>query len=200
MRKIKKFKIPIYSYDIYRKAKKLKLNIENSHLKDSNAVKEFISTIASEMQPSVVFDFFKNDSPLWPKIKTIENQFAATCGIITLGELDKKINSLTDILEKELSKISALVFLNTGINIIKDLVQEEAKKESFEISQLFYLFFPENINYEKEISKIQEKEILSELALKLESEKIGVKIENNNIFPEYTAFFSIPWLAKKKRK
>lgn len=200
MRKIKKFKIPIYHYDIYRKAKKYKIDIENSHIKNQEGLKEFTSIIASAIEPATVFDYIKNDSPLWQAIKIENKQFAATLGLFTLGKkLDEKINSLTEDIEKELAKISAEVFINTGINIISELVNEEAKKDGFEISKPVYLYTLNNHEEEKNQKLEITKDLLNEILIKLEAEKIGVTLENETLIPNWTTVFTIGWFSKKKR-
>ncbi|PIS46968.1 MAG: hypothetical protein COT17_05830 [Elusimicrobia bacterium CG08_land_8_20_14_0_20_51_18] len=204
MRKIKKFRIPVYHYEIYRKGKKLKLDIDNSHLKGQEGLKEFVSTLASAIELSTLFDFVKNNSPLWPALRPENRQYASTFGVITLGEtFTAKIDSVSDPLERELAKISAFIFLSTGINIISDLVNEEAKNDGFELLKPVYLYSnPPESTLERDAGEEQAApapELLSEIALRLEAEKIGIKTENGTVVPEYSAIYSIPWMTKKKK-
>lgn len=204
MRKIKKFRIPLYHYDIYRKAKKIGLDIDNSHFKGQEGLKEFVSVIYSDIEPCAVFDHIWPDSPLWMRLNVENKQSAATVGFITFSQsFEKKEQSLTDELEKKVFLLASHVILLSAINLISDLVQEEAKNDGFILSKPYFLYSWQKDKMEscvdREFLLNFESGFLNEILLKLEAEKNGLSMNEDNISPYHSAIFLLPWLALKKK-
>lgn len=204
MRKIKKFRIPLYHYDIYRKAKKIKLDIDNSHFKGQEGLKEFVSVLYSHIEPCVIFDYIGSDSPLWMRLNLESKQSGATLGLITFSSsFSEKINTLTDELEKSSALLASHVILNSAVSLVSDLAQEEAKNDGFTLSKPYFIYVWDKDKMdscvEKEFLLDFEEDFLKEILIRLEAEKNGVNIENGVLSPEYSALFMLPWLSRKKK-
>ncbi len=208
MKKIKKFKIPIYSHEVFRKAKKQKIDLENLGLSDSAAIKEYTSSLSVLLEPSTVFDYFEA-SHAHSKFLMPPKAAAYTCGIFTIGEkLDLKIETIENEDELKLIQVACAVFMSTGINFIKDLIANEASLESFELGDIDYLYKTFDFSFagrENELPKNPEennsKEILVSTLKELQSEKIGVILdERGELKPKFTSAFTIGWFPKNKKK
>jgi hypothetical protein len=199
MRKIKKFKIPIYLYEITRKAKKNKINVEELGFKEQNSFKEFVSSILSSAQPATVFDFFPQDFPPNSSQISAMPELPFSAGVLTLGsEMQGKINGIENPQLKELALISIKVFTDTGINLISELILQEAELEGCKLGPVRYVLpGPDILTQETEKEQDIEQAIQSVLR-KLECSKIGVRLENKMLLPEHSVLFSIPWISKKK--
>ncbi len=204
MRKIKRFKIPLYHYDIYRKAKKIGLDIDNSHFNGQEGLKEFTSIIHSNIDPCSVFDHIWPDSPLWMRLNIENKQSAATMGFITFSQsFEKKAEAIKDEFEKDVFSLASHMILLSAVNLISDLVQEEAKNDGFILSKPYFLYSWQKEKMENCLSKEFllnfEEGFLNEILLRLESEKHGVSLNGANLSPHYSAIFLLPWLALKKK-
>ena len=208
MKKIKKFKIPIYSHEVFRKAKKRKIDLEKLGLNDAAAIKEYTASLAVLLEPATVFDYFEtnhiNSKALMPP-----KSAAYTCGIFTIGnKLDEKLKTIEDDEEIKLIQAACAVFMKTGISFIKDLIAKEAALESFELGELSYFYRISGLHSEEieneptEISAEDgSKEILISTLKELQSEKIGVMLnEHQEIIPKFTSAFVIGWFPKNKKK
>ncbi len=138
MKKIKKFKIPIYSHEVFRKAKKRKINLQDLGLNDNTAIKEYTSSLAALLEPSTLFEYFEADH-INAKALMPPNASAYTCGIFTIGnKLDTKLKTIDNENEIKLIQAACAVFIKTGISFIKDLIAKEAALESFELGDTAY--------------------------------------------------------------
>lgn len=207
MKKIKKFKIPIYSHEVFRKAKKRKIDLEKLGLNDNTAIKEYTSSLAVLLEPATVFDYFEANHT---HAKTLmpPKASAYTCGIFTIGsKLDEKLKTIEDETEVKLIQAACSVFMKAGINFIKDLIAKEAALESFELGDLAYFYRISGLHSDEtkdEPTGIPEKnnskEILISTLKELQSEKIGVKLdENGEVTPKFTSAFVIGWFPKSKK-
>jgi hypothetical protein len=204
MRKIKKFKIPLYHYDIYRKAKKIKLDIDNSHFKGQTGLKEFVSVLYSNMEPSTVFEYIKSDSPLWMRLNIENRQNAATVGAITFGKtFEEKINALSDELEKKVALLASHMFLISALNMLSELANEEAKLDGFIVSKPYILSVWEKENFinisQNESLLNLEPEFINEILIKINSEKIPINMNDKELSPKYSALYLIPWISKNRK-
>jgi len=199
MRKIKNFKVPIYYYDILRKARKngiIKQSIDDEEEKN---LKETISNAISRTNLSSVYsnltiDDFENIiktreySPDPKKTKVI------SIGAISLGkEIDNFIDSNNEE-EKKLIDISIDVYLKTALNALVDMICEEAKKDNLELSTPFFLYSPFEIG-----DFIGLDSGLEPVLKEIKSEKIGMTLNGEKIEPRYTLLFFIEWNLKKKK-
>lgn len=208
MKKIKKFKIPIYSHEVFRKAKKRKIDLEKLGLSDNTAIKEYTSSLAVLLEPATVFDYFEANH-IHSKALMPPKAAAYTCGIFTIGnKLDEKLKTIEDEDEIKLIKAACSVFMRTGINFIKDLIAKEAALESFELGDISYFYRISGLHSEEKENEPTDisqednsKEILISTLKELQSEKIGVMLnENNEVTPKYTSAFVIGWFPKNKKK
>ena len=208
MKKIKKFKIPIYSHEVFRKAKKRKIDLEKLGLNDAAAIKEYTASLAVLLEPATVFDYFEtnhiNSKALMPP-----KSAAYTCGIFTIGnKLDEKLKTIEDEEEIKLIQAACAVFMKTGISFIKDLIAKEAALESFELGEIAYFYRISGLHSDEKKNESMEipeennsKEILISTLKELQSEKIGVMLnDNGEINPKFTSAFVIGWFPKNKKK
>ncbi|MEW5951705.1 MAG: hypothetical protein AB1637_07445 [Elusimicrobiota bacterium] len=203
MKKIKRFKIPLYHYDIYRKAKKLKYEVDNSHFRGQEGLKEFVSVLYSSIEPYAVFDTIEPDSPLWMRLNLENKQVAATLGFVSFfGPFQEKISSISDPLEKNCAELAAHCILSSAVSLVSDLAQEEAKNEGLNLSKPYYAHIWQKENFttccDSQYILDFEPEMVKELLLRLEAQKHGVEI-SDKISPYHTCVFAVPWLSPKKR-
>ncbi|HUT85967.1 MAG TPA: hypothetical protein VMW66_03925 [Elusimicrobiales bacterium] len=211
MKKIRRFKLTEHTRETSRRIKKSGINLENLGLQEEPSLKEFVNTLLSETDASVVYASFDDE---FSNAKNFFDIFSA--GVITLGKnIENKINSYTQQELKDAAQICALEFLDSAFDFVTGLIKEEAGKENFEILPAKLLHMPEFANrYAKEqdtevprfirkneIATVQEKESLLPLLMeKLDISKISVSNENNIISPSHTVAFAIQWQRKKRRK
>ena len=84
MRKIKKFKIPIYSYEILRKSRKAGADLRSVGLDNDRDFKEYVSQLASAIEPAVVFGYFPTDDPD-TAVLSYRDKKPLTIAMLTLG-------------------------------------------------------------------------------------------------------------------
>lgn len=187
MRKIRKFKIPVYAHDVQRKARKEKIDLFAIGLAAPEHLKEFASALFHECEPATVFDHSRSDLPEM-KEKALPG---LTRGVITLGTgLEAKAAALQGD-NARLAEIAAGVFLETGLKVVADLAAQEAGNEGFDMG-------------DPEISAAPwmdgRPEDLDSLLGALDASKIGVSAEGGALSPRHTLIFSIPWLNRKKKE
>lgn len=203
MRKIKKFKIPVYSHDVLRKARKHKLDLAGAGLGEEQAVKEYVSSLAAALEPAVVFEYLEPADEAAMKING-DAPRPLTAGILTLGpKFEEKLASSSDETHKALDSIAARVFLNTAVAVTAELALREAEPEGFEFEEPVFIFScpeaevpaPENTAV-----PLYESELVQSLCARLDAVKIGVNCDSGVLTPKYSALFALPWLSKKKKK
>ena len=190
--------MPVYSHEVLRKAKKQKIELEALGLSEKKALKEYTLSLAAFLEPATVFGYFEPNHS-HANLLMPPNAVAYTCGILTLGDkLESKINDISDENEIRLIEIACDVFMNTGINFVKDLIAKEAALESFELGEIEHFYQKTLENFKENDSKL---EVLNTLLTELQAEKIGVKItETNQVAPRFTSAFTIGWFPKNKKK
>ena len=201
MRKIKKFKIPIYSYHILQKAKKRKIDLFALGLSDQESAKEFISSLASALEPSTVFDFITTEDELAKMDGPLRGD-SGTLGVITLGPaFEAKLKAITDPALFALAETAALVFSETGLKVITELIGQEVTAEGLDLGVPRYVFaYPEPETEEESPAPRSDASVLAACLARLSADKIGVTLNEGAVTPKYSLIFSIPWLAKKKKK
>lgn len=202
MRKIKKFKIPVYSYEVLRKARKHKLDLAAAGLPDEQAVREHAAGLAAALEPAVVFEYLPLEDEAAARINGSLRQ-PLTVGILTLGKsFEEKLANPPDETHKRLGRIAAQVFMQTAVGVTADLAVREAEPEGFELGQAIYIAScpePELPPQEATAVPLYENELIKSLFERLEASKIGVSFDGA-FSPKYSAVFALPWLSKKKKK
>jgi hypothetical protein len=202
MRKIKKFRIPVYSYEVLRKARKHKLDLAAIGLADEQAVREHASALAAALEPAVVFEYLAADDETARKITGAASQ-PLTAGILTLGRrFEEKLQDSPDETHKRLGRVAAQVFLQTAVGVTSELAAREAEPEGFELGPAVYIAScPEPNLPPQEATAVPlfESELVKGLCARLEADKIGVAFDGA-FSPKYSTLFALPWLSKKKKK
>ena len=202
MRKIKKFKIPVYSYEVLRKARKHKLDLAGAGLPDEQSVREHAAGLAAALEPAVVFEYLPLEDEDAARINGSLRQ-PLTVGILTLGKsFEDKLANPPDETHKRLGRIAAQVFMQTAVGVTSDLAVREAEPEGFELGQAIYIAScpePELPPQEATAVPLYENELIKSLFERLEASKIGVSFDGA-FSPKYSAVFALPWLSKKKKK
>ena len=85
MRKIKRFKVPVYYKDLLRRLSRAPLNRESAGLADDAAAKEYISCLAGKMDSGVVFDTFEDNFPEAALAALRSGKVFSVC-FVTLGK------------------------------------------------------------------------------------------------------------------
>lgn len=203
MRKIKKFRIPVYSYEVFRKARKHRLDLAGAGLPDEAAVREYASTLAEALEPAVVFEYLPAEDEAASRING-DSRHALTVGILTLGAtFEKKLDNPPDDTHKRLNRIAAQVFMHTAVGVTSDLAVREADPEGFEFAPALYIAScpePEVPPQETTAVPLFENELIKSLCGRLEASKIGVSFDTGAFTPKYSAVFALPWVSKKKKK
>lgn len=209
MRKIKKFKIAVHHKEIARRLKKAGLDPATAGISGENALREFVSCLASETGPAVVFDAFPSGSEQSKHVTSMPG-LAFSAGVVTLGDaIEEKLRSFTAD-KAAVAKVVLEIFLEGGVRFVLGIIGEEAAREGLELGPIQYLSSPspyEGVTPSGRVggaylSAEAFNAALGELMKKLECPKIGVewRYPEARLHPEYTAIFSVPWLAKKKSK
>lgn len=203
MRKIKKFRIPVYSYEVLRKARKHKLDLASIGLADEQAVREYASSLAAALEPAVVFEYLPTEDEAAARIGGASGQ-PLTAAILTLGKsFENRLASPPDDTHKRLDRIAAQVFMQTAVGVTSELAVREAEPEGFELGPAIYISScpePETPPQEATAVPLFENELIKSLFQRLEAAKIGVSFDTGAFEPKYSAVFAFPWLSKKKKK
>jgi len=203
VRKIKKFKIPVYSYEVLRKARKHKLDLAGIGLADEKSLREHAANLAAALEPAVVFEYLPAGDEVALKINGDSKQ-PLTVGILTLGKsFETKLASPADDTHKRLERIAAQVFMQTAVGVTADLALREAEPEGFDFGSAIYIAScpePELPPQEATAVPRVENELIKSLCDRLAASKIGVSFDTGAFSPKYSALFALPWLSKKKKK
>ncbi|HBB67033.1 MAG: hypothetical protein A2X28_08935 [Elusimicrobia bacterium GWA2_56_46] len=197
MRKIKKFKIPIYTYEILRKAKKRRIDLFALGLADQESAREYISSLAAALEPSTVFDLIAPEDAL-AKESGLQGM-TGTLGVMTLGTaFETKLKAITDPELFRLAETAALVFSETGLKVITELIAQEVTAEGLDLGKPNYLFACPEPETEEPPSVRSDAAVLAACLGRLNADKIGISLNESVLSPAYSFIFSLPWLAKKK--
>lgn len=206
MRKIKRFKISTRQKEISRKLMRLGLDLSADGLTDEIALTRFVIDLSKKLDPGTVYEL--NENVLWDLPEhTIAAQGMFSACVVTLGE---QATQYTDSLQgnKQLAAQTVLFeFLRTAVLFVLDLVKEQAEKEEYETADIQFIYVPK-LGLAPEPKLFQDAprldtaaaiKILPELLKRVSSDKIEVSLAQEQLVPQATAVFIVPW-QKKKRK
>ncbi|MEK7721070.1 MAG: hypothetical protein AAB359_01630, partial [Elusimicrobiota bacterium] len=201
MTKIKKLKLPVYSYEVLRRARRHKLDLAAAGLPDEQAVREHASALAAALEPAVVFEYLPPEDEAAAGINGSPRQ-PLTVGILTLGKsFEDKLANPPDDTHKRLGRIAAQVFMQTAVGVTADLAGREAGPEGFELGPAIYIAScpePELPPREATAVPLYENELIKRLFERLEASRIGVSFDGA-FSPKYSAVFALPWLQRKAK-
>ncbi|HNT98778.1 MAG TPA: hypothetical protein PKK31_10985 [Elusimicrobiales bacterium] len=187
MRKIRKFKIPVYAHEVQRKARKERIDLFSVGLAAPEHLREFCASLFHDCEPATVFDHAREDLPEMKE----KGSPGRTVGVMTLGSgLETKAAGMQGDMAR-LAEIAAGVFLETGLKVVADLAAQEAGAEGFDLGDPELRAAPW-----LDASGAD----LPSLLAPLDAAKIGVSAGNGTLAPRHTLVFSIPWLDRKKKE
>jgi len=201
MRKIKKFKIPIYTYDILRKARKRKIDLFSLGLADQESAKEHVASLASALEPSTVFDLVEPGEEFSAK-RGFFRPGQGTLGVITLGAaFEARLAAVTDPGLRSLAETAAVVFAETGLKVVSELIEQEIAPEGLSLGEPSLIFAEPVLLDDPGAAPLPEDpEVLPDCLARLSADKIGVRFDSGRLSPRHTLLFAAPWLAGKKKK
>ncbi len=193
MVKIKKFKIKVSPFEVFKSRKKEEKDLKWSKELKKEIEKEIESKIGY-LDPKVVYETFKGEET---KEIFSQNAPAISFACITIGDPDRMpleykkesktqaINqNKTSILRGEnviFEKRDTAIFevaLSSAAKFTQKLIKEEAEGEKFNLSEGF----------------LPGKEVSGKIPQLLNADKIGVKIdENGNIYPPWSKILVYQW-------
>ena len=213
MRKIRRFKIPVHFREIYRRAARFQSDLAAAGLPAEKEFFEFISVLAAEIEPGVVFDSYGKDCALFTGLDIPSNRMFSA-GIATLGpKLEAKIASLELAPARKIAAIAAFEFMECAVDLVTELVTEEAAKENFILADKEILleptlppsvpaegafrprFMKNAVVYEGETRT----RALAAVLEAINASKINVFFADGQPNPLLTAALLVPWLSKKKK-
>ena len=214
MRKIKRFKVPVYYKDLLRRLSRAPLNRESAGLADDAAAKEYISCLAGKMDSGVVFDTFEDNFPEAALAALRSGKVFSVC-FVTLGKaISDSIASIANPDEKHAASMIACGFFDNAASFVLELIQEEAARDTFELADMEVIASPlleDNSpitpllpRFLRDGARLSRENALALLPLafeKLNAAKIGVELlPDSALYPPLSAAFLVPWIAKKRQK
>ena len=214
MRKIKRFKVPVYYKDLLRRLSRAPLNRENAGLADDAAAREYISCLAGKMDSGVVFDTFEENFPEAAQAALKGGKVLSVC-FVTLGkELGAHISSLQNPDEKHAAALIACGFFDNAAAFVVELLREEAARDTFELADMEILasplledaspLAPQLPRFLRDGARLSRENAASLLPLafeKLNASKIGIELlPDGALYPQLSAAFLVPWIAKKRQR
>ncbi|MDR3256832.1 MAG: hypothetical protein LBT18_04240 [Endomicrobium sp.] len=187
MRKIKNFKVNLRIKEILRVIKKLTNTVELS-VELEEAVQRCCCFYSQFLAPSVIYETFSKETLPFVYEKDVPTEWlAGSVFFITIGnthykEYKKNEEAFGEYTGKIVSAI-AVDALEQSKNFIQRLISNEAQEESCEISR-----------------SIDIPQHLYELAAKtIAVDKIGIRIESENLTPLYSTCGLFYWIPSKKK-
>ncbi|MFA5161017.1 MAG: hypothetical protein WC421_02115 [Elusimicrobiales bacterium] len=214
MRKIRRFKLPVHQREIYRRAARLPEDLAAAGLSGERELFDFVDMLSGQLEPGAVFDSFPKTSDLFFGLDIPGNRMFSAA-IITLGpKLEAKIAALEPQPARKIAAIAAFELMECAVDLMDELVGEEAAKENFTCETREILMepsLPANVPADGAFRPRFMKNALlreGETRLKalaavldaLQAQKISVFIADGQPSPMMTAAMLIPWTPKKKRK
>ncbi|MCX5783082.1 MAG: hypothetical protein NTW04_01350 [Elusimicrobia bacterium] len=206
MRKIRRFKILIHHKEIIRRVNRAVPDLKSGGFENDQSIAEFVSCLAGEMEPAVVFDSFENNN--FAEVVAVKKEGTFSAAVVTLGGgLEAKINSFSEPASMEIALIAAGEFFECAVDFVLGLIKEEAEKESFVLDQpKFFIapvfpfkdplypprFLKEGTTYSGQAGAFFDKN--------LSCDKISVTFNEGKPSPALTTAFAVGWLSKKKSK
>jgi len=206
MRKIKRFKISTRQKEITRKVMRLGLDLSADGLTDEITLTRFIVNLSQQLDPGTVYEL--NENVLWDLPEhTVAAQGMFSACAVTLGTpCTEHANTLQG--NTQLAAQTVLFeFLRTATLFVLDLIKEQAEKEEYETQEPQFVYVPK-IGLAPVPKLFQDfpcvpkdtaLKILPELLKRINSDKIDVTLQGEQILPAATVIFIVPW-QKKRRK
>lgn len=186
MRKVIGFKLALKVRDVQRRAKKAQFSLAAAGLDESEL--EFLLREASKsLKPGVLFETFAHPDPDQPLLSPIPG-LAYSLVLVTLGE------GLRDLKEKDRADNPARLpvwslaeesALEEGLRFATSLIEEEAAKDSCELSP---------------ITSLSEPTALECVLKKVDGSKIGMRLSDGKLAPPASLACSLSWLSKSKAR
>ncbi|MDD5687082.1 MAG: hypothetical protein PHE88_04535 [Elusimicrobia bacterium] len=169
---IKSFKIELRQGYIFRELKKRKVEVSEEEL--SEKVKEIQKCI----KPATVYDSF--NPAIFQKKIDFGKSVAFSLFAVTLG---KEVEALE---KSDIVEASLMDGLEVAKHFVLKLVQIEAEQEHCELL---------------EVIKVEPQKVFENQKIlnTIEFSKVDIKYEAETVSPEYTRFFAVGWVLKRKR-
>jgi len=214
VRKIKRFKVPVYYKDLLRRLSRAPLNRESAGLSDDAAAREYISCLAGKMDSGVVFDTFEDNFPEAAQAALRSGKVFSVC-FVTLGkEIGNAVAAIANPDEKHAAALIACGFFDNAVSFVLELMQEEAARDTFELADMEVIasplledgspvapLLPRFLRDGARLSRENSQSLLPLAFEKLNAAKIGVElIPDGALYPPLSAAFLVPWITKKRHK
>lgn len=214
MRKIKRFKVPVYYKDLLRRLSRAPINRENAAIADDAAAKEFISCLSGKMDSGVVFETFEEDFPE-AALEALRSEKVFSVCFVTLGrELGDHLAALANPDEKQAAAMVVCGFFDNAATFVKELLEEEAARDNFELADMEIIasplledsspaapLLPRFLRDGARLSREGAQRLLPLAFERLAAAKIGMELgQDGALLPRLSAAFLVPWVAKKRRK
>jgi len=205
MRRIKKFRIPVYGNEILRRTRNKKA-LEEAGLESGRGLMEHVSLLASYLEPALTFE---TAEPAELSLFGLGSDGInpATAAALTLGKnYGVKADGENNPALKVLNLTASSVFINTAVKLASELAQRDADLENCAVLAPAYIYKypPDNSlsdDYGADDSALlYETKSLRDICLRLETDKIGISCENYSVEPKYSAIFFLPWQSKGGRR
>ena len=177
MRKIVGFKLSLRAKEIQRRAKKAKLDPQSTG--DEASLQALLSELSKGLKPAVLFETFPRADPDQAALSSMPG-LAYSLILATLGEGFVQRETPAD-----LWQIVVAVALEDAVAFATRLLQDDAEKESCELSPL---------------SALAEPAAVETAVRKLDGSKIGVAAAEGRLSPAASSAVSLSWLAKSKAR
>ena len=177
MRKIIGFRVHLRPKEIARRIKKAGLDLEGLGLGEPELVK-IIEESCAAAKPAVLFETFAHPDPDQTLLSPLPG-LAYSLVVATIGA------GFTAAAHAELTPLLEQALLEECLHFAASLIEEEAKKDSCELSP---------------ITTLTEPQALEAALRKLEGSKIGVSFSEGKLVPAASRASTLSWLARSKAK
>lgn len=187
-RKIKRFKVNLRPRETFRKLRQQMDTLSLARVQWLELIKEEAEKVSALINPSIIYDTWKTNAAREVLISSHQELGKQILMVSFLAASigDRFSRELIENKEESRQKIWPALgeeALEQTINFALKLINQEAKKDSCQ------LLPPVAVKNPQELENIIES---------LSAEKINVRIEDNKIFPFYTAISFIPWVPQGK--
>ncbi|MBI5629423.1 MAG: hypothetical protein HY921_00915 [Elusimicrobia bacterium] len=186
MRKIIGFKLALSPRDIQRRAKKAQVALDALAMGEAE-LQKLSGEAAKMLRPGLLFDTFAHPDPEQSLLSPIPG-LAYSLALITLGEGWLEVAADLGAQTPSLACLMPLIrdsALDESLRFASSLIEEEAKKDSCELSP---------------ISKLSEPAALEAALRKLEGAKIGLSLADGALSPQPALACALSWVAKAKSR
>lgn len=186
MRKIIGFKLNLRVKEIQRRAKKANFGLEAEGLGEPE-LQELLQRAARSVKPGVLFETFPHPDPDQAALSPMPG-LAYSLVLVTLGRGLEALKAETRRVVPSRAPLWDLIegcALDEGVRFATSLLEEEAAKDSCELSPM---------------SPLSEASALEAALRKLDGSKIGVGVADGGLVPTASIALSLSWLSKSKAK